>query len=58
MKELTLQELKDIEFDILKKFDAFCKENNIKLIEIPYYDFDKIDKGYIEEVIYNEGSRN
>ena len=30
MKELTLQELKDIEFDILKKFDAFCKENNIR----------------------------
>lgn len=30
MKELTLQELKEIEFDILKMFDAFCKENNIK----------------------------
>ncbi len=30
MKELTLQELKDIEFDILKMFDAFCKKNNIK----------------------------
>ncbi|MBE5869209.1 MAG: LicD family protein [Lachnospiraceae bacterium] len=30
MKELTLQELKEIEFDILKYFDAFCKENNIK----------------------------
>ena len=30
MKELTLQELKEIEFDILKVFDAFCKENNIK----------------------------
>lgn len=30
MKELTLQELKDIEFEILKTFDAFCKENNIK----------------------------
>lgn len=30
MKELTLQELKEIEFDILKTFDAFCKENNIK----------------------------
>ena len=30
MKELTLQELKEIEFGILKKFDAFCKENNIK----------------------------
>jgi lipopolysaccharide cholinephosphotransferase len=30
MTELTLQELKEIEFDILKMFDAFCKENNIK----------------------------
>ena len=30
MKELTLQELKDIEFDILKVFDKFCKENNIR----------------------------
>ncbi len=30
MKELTLQELKEIEFDILKMFDAFCKENHIK----------------------------
>ena len=30
MKELSLQELKDIEFDMLKVFDAFCKENNIK----------------------------
>lgn len=30
MKELTLQELKKIEFDILKMFDAFCKENNIR----------------------------
>lgn len=30
MKELNLQELKEIEFDILKVFDSFCKENNIK----------------------------
>ena len=30
MKELTLQELKDIEFEILKVFDTFCKENNIR----------------------------
>ena len=30
MKELTLQELKDIEFNLLKVFDAFCKENNIR----------------------------
>ncbi|CCZ19742.1 lPS biosynthesis protein [Candidatus Apopatosoma intestinale] len=30
MKELTLQELKEIEFDILKMFDSFCRDNNIK----------------------------
>lgn len=30
MKELTLQELKEIEFDLLKVFDAFCRENNIR----------------------------
>ena len=30
MKELSLQELKEIEFEILKMFDAFCKENNIR----------------------------
>lgn len=29
MKELSLQELKDIEFNMLKMFDIFCKENNI-----------------------------
>lgn len=30
MKELSLQELKEIEFEILKVFDDFCKENNIR----------------------------
>lgn len=30
MKELSLQELKEIEFDMLKVFDVFCKNNNIK----------------------------
>lgn len=30
MKELSLQELKEIEFEILKVFDSFCKENNIR----------------------------
>lgn len=48
--------------DNLQKRDElkrkFCKENNIRLIEIPYYDFDKIDKEYIEGVIYNEDGRN
>lgn len=30
MTELTLDELKSIEFNILKHFDAFCKEHNIR----------------------------
>ena len=30
MRELSLQELKEIELEILKVFDAFCKENNIR----------------------------
>lgn len=30
MKELTLDELQKVEFAILKHFDEFCKENNIR----------------------------
>lgn len=30
MEELTLQEIKQIEFDLLKRFHAFCVENNIR----------------------------
>ena len=30
MKELSLQELKEIEFEIMKMFDTFCKENKIQ----------------------------
>ena len=30
MKELSLQEIKEIEIELLKTFDAFCKENGIK----------------------------
>lgn len=30
MKELSLQEMKEIEFDILKTFHSFCIENNIR----------------------------
>ena len=31
--------------------NKFCKENDIKLIRIPYWDFDKIDKDYILELL-------
>lgn len=30
MRELTLQELKDIEFNLLKRFHSFCEEHNIR----------------------------
>lgn len=30
MKELTLQALKEVEFEILKMFRSFCEENNIR----------------------------
>ena len=30
MKELSLKELKEIEFELLQLFDSFCTENNIK----------------------------
>ena len=30
MRQLSLQEIKQIELDLLKKFDSFCKENHIR----------------------------
>ena len=30
MKELTLQEMKEIEFSLLKEFRTFCEQNNIR----------------------------
>lgn len=27
--------------------EDWCKKNNIPLVRIPYYDFDKIDKEYL-----------
>lgn len=59
------QHYEDIEFfqgnlkyvqdrDNFKK--EYCKNNNIKLIEIPYWDYDKINKQYMEDKIY--GSYN
>lgn len=32
----------------------YCKQNNIKLVEIPYTDFDKIDNNYIQEVVLGD----
>lgn len=39
-----------VKSDNLKK--EYCKKNNIKLIEIPYWDFDKINENYLKEKIY------
>lgn len=36
--------------DNLKR--QYCKENNIKLIEIPYWDYDNLNKDYILSFIY------
>lgn len=36
-----------------KKRD-YCKKNNLKLIEIPYTDYNKIDLSYLKKLIYNE----
>lgn len=42
-------------FNIQRFYDEkkrhYCKENNIKLIEIPYWDFNKIDEIYISNKI-------
>ena len=42
-------------FNIQKSYDEkkrhYCEENNIKLIEIPYWDFNKIDEIYISNKI-------
>ena len=32
----------------------FCKNNNIRLIEILYTDYDKIDQDYLKGLIYND----
>lgn len=39
-----------IENDEIKK--EYCKNNDIKLVEIPYWDYDKIDCSYLLEKIY------
>lgn len=41
--------LKQKEYD--KKKQEYCKEHNIKLIEIPYWDFDKINAEYLQQKI-------
>ena len=45
----TLEER--IEKDTLK--DEYCKENNIIMIRIPYWDLKKINKNYITELLNN-----
>lgn len=52
--EETLNSLK--ERDRLKQ--VYCREKNIRFIEIPYYDFEKINEEYIKGVVYNVDSRD
>lgn len=42
------------EHDELKR--QYCAKHNIKLIEIPYWDYDKIDKNYLMEKIYGNNN--
>ena len=43
------------QFQKQKKYDIkkqeYCKKNNIKLIEIPYWDYNKINKKYLEKIL-------
>lgn len=39
--KFKIQQIRD------EKKDIYCKENNILLIRIPYYDYDKINDEYI-----------
>lgn len=43
---------KQTKYDSLKR--KYCEDNNIKLIEIPYWDLDKIDEEYILNLINNK----
>lgn len=44
--------LKDVQYrDSIK--NNYCKEHNIKLIRIPYWDFDKLDDEYLLSLINN-----
>ena len=33
--------------------DKYCKDNNIKLIRIPYTDFEKLNKEYLLKILNN-----
>ena len=48
--------IKQRKYDALKK--EYCKIHNIKLIEIPYWDFDKINAEYLQQKIFNGGERS
>lgn len=43
-----------IENDILKK--EYCRKNNIRLIEIPYWDYSKLNNEYLINLIQKEGT--
>lgn len=47
------------QFQRLQKRDAYknqwCEENNIKLVRIPYTDFDKLDESYIHQLMSHYG---
>lgn len=40
-------------FKIQQTNDYFCREHDIPLIRIPYYDYDKITPEYMTELIFS-----
>ena len=45
----TEEELKSLAINYDEEKRKYCKENNIQLIEIPYWDFAKINLNYLKE---------
>lgn len=37
-----------------KEKTEYCKQNNIRLIRIPYYDYDKLNENYLDKIIKEE----
>lgn len=40
-----------------EKKRQFCRENNIRLIEIPYWDYDSLNTEYLFELLFQRGKR-
>ena len=53
-ERVSTEEQAKFGYSIRAQVDAlneYCKNNNIKLVEIPYTDYNKIDNDYINKLI-------